>query len=287
MTAPRWNEHQSGLAAILFAAFLWSTGGLFIKLIHIDAQAILSLRALFAALLFAVLFWKKVWQWSGNILLVSLCYAGLVSCFVVATKITTAANAIFLQYTAPIYLILLEPLLFRHRVKRINTITVVVCFVGMALFFVGDLQMGDMRGNLLALLSGVFLAGMMLAQRFNPPERHEAAIFQGNLLVFLGFFPFVLQGQSPSGADWAMLAFLGFIQLGSGYVLFTYGLKRVSALEGSLVAMLEPVLNPVWVFVGYGEQPAPTAIVGGLIIVGMLVYRTIVQDSGRGSVPSA
>jgi len=279
MTAPRWNEHQSGLAAILFAAFLWSTGGLFIKLIHIDAQAILSLRALFAALLFGILFWKKVWHWSGNILLVSICYAGLVSCFVVATKITTAANAIFLQYTAPIYLILLEPLLFRYRVKRINTITVVVCFIGMALFFVGDLQMGDMRGNLLALLSGVFLAGMMLGQRFNPPERHEAAIFQGNLLVFLVFFPFVLQGQAPNGADWAMLAFLGFIQLGSGYVLFTYGLKRVSALEGSLVAMLEPVLNPVWVFIGYGEQPAPTAIVGGLIIVGMLAYRTIVQDT--------
>ena len=275
----RLNTHQSGLLAILFAAFLWSTGGLFIKLISLDAYSILSLRALFSAILFGALFRKRVWQWSWNTALVACCYAGLVICFVIATKLTTAANAIFLQYTAPIYLILLEPILFRFRVERINILTVVVSFLGMALFFVGDLQMGDMGGNLLALLSGVFLAGMMLAQRFNPPERHEAAIFQGNVLVFLLFLPAVIQGPAPSTIEWGMLAFLGFVQLGLGYVLFTYGLKRVSALESSLVAMLEPVLNPVWVLIGYGEQPASTAILGGLIIVGMLTYRTFVRSN--------
>lgn len=277
----RFDSHQSGLIAILFAALLWSTGGLFIKLISLEAYSILSLRAMFSAILFGTLFYRRVWQWSWNTLLVAFCYGGLVSCFVIATKMTTAANAIFLQYTAPIYLILLEPLLFKFKVQRINIATVVVCFIGMTLFFVGDLQLGDMRGNLLALLSGVFLAGMMLAQRFNPPERHEAAIFQGNVLVFLLFLPAVFQGPAPSTSDWGMLAFLGFIQLGLGYVLFTYGLKRVSALESSLAAMLEPVLNPVWVLIGYGEQPAATAIVGGLIIVGMLGYRTIVGTQAK------
>lgn len=277
----RLNSHQSGMVAILAAAFLWSTGGLFIKLISLDAQAILSLRALFSATLFGLLFRKKVWYFSWNTFLVAICYAGLVSCFVISTKLTTAANAIFLQYTAPIYLILLEPLLFRTKVERVNILTVVVCFLGMGLFFVGDLQLGDMRGNLLALLSGVSLAAMMLAQRFNPPERHESAIFQGNLLVFLLFLPAVWQGKAPTPSEWGMLLFLGFIQLGLGYVLFTYGLKRVSALESSLVAMLEPVLNPVWVLIGYGEQPAPTAIIGGLLIVGVLVWRTLSRREPR------
>lgn len=270
--------HQKGLIAVCFAALLWSTGGLFIKLISLSPYAILSLRALFSAALFGIWFRKRVFQWSWNIFLVSVFYCGLVICFVISTKITTAANAIFLQYTAPIYLILLEPVLFRFKLERINILTVIVCFLGMGLFFMGDLEVGDMRGNVLALASGVFLAALMLAQRFNPPDRHEAAIFQGNMLVAVFFFPAVLQGPAPTLPEWGMLAFLGLVQLGLGYVLFTYGLKRVPAFESSLIAMLEPVLNPVWVLIGYGEKPAGTAVAGGLLIVGMLIVRTMIQE---------
>lgn len=275
------NDRQRGLLAITLAAILWSTGGLFIKLLTLSPYAILGLRAVFSAALFGLWFRKRVFQWSWNILLVSLFYTGLVYCFVVSTKLTTAANAIILQYTAPIYLILLEPLLFRFKLHRINIVTVIVCFLGMGLFFLGDLEVGDMRGNLLALGSGACLAGMMLAQRFNPPDRHEAAIFQGNMLVALLFLPSVLHGPGPTLPEWGMLAFLGIIQLGLGYVLFTYGLKRVPAFESSLIAMLEPLLNPVWVLIGYGERPAVTAILGGAVIVGMLILRIVVLEHSR------
>ena len=177
-------ERRMGLVAVVLAALLWSTGGVFIKLLTLPPNAILGLRALFAATLFAVLFRKKVLQFSWNIALVAGFNAALVTTYVFSMKLTTAANAIFLQYTAPVYLILLEPLLFRFKLARINILTVIVCIIGMGLFFMGDLEIGDMRGNILALASGIFLAAMMLAQRFNPPERHEAAIFQGNLIFF-------------------------------------------------------------------------------------------------------
>ena len=272
------SERRKGLIAVVLAALLWSTGGVFIKLLSLPPYSILGLRAFFAAGLFALLFRRKVLQFSWNIALVALFNAILVTTYVVAMKLTTAANSIFLQYTAPVYLILLEPILFRFKLPRINILTVVVCVFGMGLFFMGDLEIGNMQGNLLALASGVFLAAMMLAQRFNPPDRHEAAIFQGNLLVALIFLPSVIQGPAPAPVEWAMLAFLGLIQLGLGYALFTYGLKRVPAFESSLLAMLEPILNPVWVLIGYGEQPSVTALLGGAIIVGMLIIRIVVIE---------
>jgi drug/metabolite transporter (DMT)-like permease len=273
------EARRKGLIAVVLAAVLWSTGGVFIKLLSLSPYSILGLRALFSAALFALLFRANVLKFSWNILLVALFNAALVTTYVVSMKLTTAANSIFLQYTAPVYLILLEPLLFRFKLQRINILTVVVCIFGMALFFMGDLEIGDMRGNLLALASGVFLAAMMLAQRFNPPAHHEAAIFQGNLLVTLIFLPAVLQGPAPNPTEWAMLAFLGLIQLGLGYALFTYGLKRVPAFESSLLAMLEPILNPVWVLIGYGERPSATALLGGAVIVGMLILRIIIIES--------
>lgn len=273
------EERRKGLVAVVLAAVLWSTGGVFIKLLSLPPYSILGLRALFSAGLFALLFRANVLKFSWNILLVALFNAALVTTYVVSMKLTTAANSIFLQYTAPVYLILLEPLLFRFRLQRINILTVVVCVLGMVLFFIGDLEIGDMRGNLLALASGIFLAAMMLAQRFNPPAHHEAAIFQGNLMVTLIFLPAVLQGPTPTPTEWGMLAFLGLIQLGLGYALFTYGLKRVPAFESSLLAMLEPILNPIWVLIGYGERPSVTALMGGAVIVGMLILRIIIVES--------
>ena len=278
MGPSRLTDHQSGLAAIVVAALVWSTGGLFIKLLSQNAYTILCYRAAFAALIFALWYGKKVFRFSRTTLLVAVFYAGLVTAFVVATKLTTAANAIFLQYTAPIYLILLEPLLFKFRQPRINLITLVVCLLGMGLFFIGDLAFYNLKGILIALSSGVFLAGLLLAQRYNHPDRHEAGIFWGNIIVFLLFLPVAFQSPLPSPAEWGMLAFLGLIQIGVGYMFFTYGLKRVMAIESALIAMLEPVLNPVWVLIGYGEMPSAGAAFGGFIIIGMLVLRTIITE---------
>jgi drug/metabolite transporter (DMT)-like permease len=267
--------HNAGLAAIALAAILWSTGGLFIKWINLPPVAILTYRAFFASLLFLIVFKGKVLVLTPKIFLVSCFYAVLVGSFVFATKLTTAANAIFLQYTAPLYLIILEPWLFKYKLTLPNFLTAICCMIGMGLFFLDDFSTGGLLGNLLALFSGVMLAGMMLAQRNNPPQHHEASIFWGNSwVVLLGFIP-VINAPLPSQSDWFMLAFLGLIQIGLGYILFTFGLKRVSALESSLMAMLEPILNPVWVMIGFGEMPGLHSVIGATVIISALVFRII------------
>jgi len=280
------SPRRAGLMAIIVGAILWSTGGLFIKLLPFNALTILFYRSAFAALLFAVLFRKAIFKVNLLTIFISVMYAGLLWSFVTSTKLTTAANAIFLQYTAPIYVLLLEPILFKTSLRKIDILTIVLSLAGMALFFSGDLEVGDMRGNWIALFSGVLLAGILLGQRFNSPERYETAIFWGNILVVLIGLPAWLEAPVPNTAEWGMLLFLGFIQIGMGYILFNYGLKRVLAVESALLAMLEPILNPVWVFIGYGERPGAMAIVGGLIIVAVLALRVVVTERRSHQIPS-
>lgn len=277
----RLSSHQAGVLAVALAAIVWSTGGLFIKLLPFEPLTILFYRSVCAATLFAIIFRRKVFRLNGITLLVSLCYVGLMITFVISTKMTTAANAIFLQYTAPIYVLLLEPVLFKIPLERINIWTIAVCILGMVLFFMGDLQIGDMTGNWIALGSGVLLAAMMLLQRRNDPSRHESAIFWGNIIMMGIALPTFLHSAAPTPTQWSMLLFLGFIQIGLGYLLFTYGLKRVLAIEGSLLAMLEPILNPVWVFLGYHEVPSLFALIGAALIIVMLTIRTIAVERSR------
>jgi len=275
----RLTPHQSGVLAVVLAATVWSTAGLFIKLLPFEPLTILFYRSVCAALLFAVVFRRRVFQLNGATLLVSIFYALLMVTFVVSTKLTTAANSIFLQYTAPIYVLLLEPILFKIPLERLNIWTIIVCTLGMLLFFLGDLDVGNRTGDWIALGSGVLLAAMLLTQRKNDPSRHESSIFWGNILVVVVGFPSYLHSAPPTPEQWAMLLFLGFIQIGLGFILFTYGLKRVLAIEGSLLAMLEPILNPVWVFLGYGELPSRYAVVGGAIVIIMLTVRTIIVSN--------
>lgn len=260
------------------AAVFWSTAGLFIKLLPQDAFTILFYRSTYAMLLFGLLFRKDVWQFNRQMWINTLFYALLLLTFVVATKLTTAANAIFLQYTGTAYILLLEPLLFKIPLKRINLWSTIFCFAGMGLFFFGDLNWTGGLGIGLGALSGLLLAALFLGQRRNPPKYHVAAIFWGNVWVMLIGLPFFLQSEPATLPQHGMLAFLGILQLGMGYVLFTYGLKQITALEASLLAMLEPILNPVWVLIGHGERPSFPAMIGGGIIITALIVRLVLLE---------
>lgn len=279
------TDHQKGVLAILLAAVLWSTGGLFIKLISLDAVQISFFRSFFAALVFLFLFGRDVLRVNTMTFVNALLYAGVLLFFVMATKTTTAANAIFLQYTAPIYVLILEPLLLRTGLKRINVITITICFGGMFLFFVGDLDPGHMQGNLLALLSGLCFAGFMLGMRKNAPEYQYASIFWGNALLAVVTAYSLLRITAFPVEEFLMVMYLGVVQIGLAYVFFSYGLKRVLAVEASLIAMIEPVLNPIWVLIGYGEIPTVYAIIGGLIILMAVGTRTILVDRERRRTP--
>ncbi len=267
--------HRSkAVLATVFAAVFWSTGGLFIKLLPQDAFTILFYRSLYAAILFIFIFRKKILRINKISIISCLFYAPLLILFVSATKLTTAANAIFLQYSAPALVLLLEPYFNKVKLTRINIITVILCILGMILFFVEQFSRPDnWLGIWLALLSGVVLAGLLISQKMNHTDYQPGAVFWGNILVCLLTLPHVTQVALPTMDEHALLLLLGFGQLGLGYALFVYGQKYLPALESSLIGMLEPLLNPVWVFIGYGENPGFWAILGGMIIVGALIFR--------------
>jgi drug/metabolite transporter (DMT)-like permease len=273
------SEHNKGILAVFLTAILWSSGGLFIKLISLDSMELSFFRCAIAAVVFALMFRKRILKLNRLALLNSFAYAAVLILFVIATKTTTAANAIFLQSTAPIYVLIFEPLLTKTKWERINIITIVVCFLGMILFFMGDLTPGDIKGNIAALLAGVAFAAFFLGMKKNEPQYGESSIFYGNVIVALICIPFITDMNSISVQDFAMVSFLGVFQIAFAYALFSYGLKRIIAVEASIISMFEPVLNPIWVFIGYGEVPSFYAIIGGIIIMTAITVRTLISNS--------
>ena len=269
------SEHQKGLLYVFTAAILWSSGGLFIKLISLSAMQLSFFRCSIAAITFAIIFRKRILLVNKLSVLNSFVYAIVLISFVIATKTTTAANAIFLQATAPIYVLIFEPLLTKTRYERINILTVGVCIIGMILFFVGDLEPGHLEGNIVALVSGITFAALFLGMKKNESQYQQSSIFWGNIIVALVCFPFITSLEVLTSSDLWMVTFLGVFQIAFAYAFFASGLKRVYAVEASIIAMVEPVLNPVWVFIGYGETPSVTAIMGGLLIIIAITIRTL------------
>ncbi len=272
-------DHRKGMLAVIVAALLWSTGGIFIKLISLNALQLSCLRSVFAALVFIILFRKKLLEVNTLTIINAISYAGILILFVVATKMTTAANAIFLQYTAPIYVLILEPIINKTKYEIVNIGTIVFCFVGMFLFFIGELTPGHMEGNVIALLSGIAFAAFLIGMRKNKPEYQFSSIFYGNVLITIICLPSLFSVSKYTLTDLSMIAFLGIFQIGIPYAFFSYGLKRIYAIEASLISMIEPVLNPVWVLIGYGEVPAFLAIVGGIIIISAISIRAFLLES--------
>lgn len=273
------TEHNKGILAVFVTAILWSSGGLFIKLITLTPMQISFFRCLIAAAVFALIFKAKILRLNPLALVNSFAYAAVLILFVIATKTTTAANAIFLQSTAPIYVLIFEPIITKTKLERVNVITIFITFLGMILFFMGDLTPGDIEGNIIALLAGIAFAGFFLGMRKNDNQYGEASIFYGNVIVALLSIPFVTNLNYLSFSNLWMLMFLGVFQIAFAYALFSYGLKRIMAVEASIISMFEPVLNPIWVFIGYGESPSFWAIVGGVIIITAITARTLIGSS--------
>ncbi len=272
-------EHQKGILGVMAAAIFWSTGGLLIKLVTLNAMQISFFRCGIAALVFALVFRKKVFRFNWFSVLNAAFYAAVLTFFVLATKTTTAANAIFLQSTAPIYVLIFEPIFNKTGYERINIITIIFVFAGMILFFMGDLTPGDIEGNIYGLLAGITFAAFFIGMRKNSHEYHFSSIFLGNVLVALICIPFIISIEQLTFSNLWMVSFLGVFQIALAYIFFSYGLKRVLAIEASLISMFEPVLNPVWVFIGYGEVPSVTAIIGGVIIIAAITLRSFVVNS--------
>jgi drug/metabolite transporter (DMT)-like permease len=266
---------QTPLLYALAAALLWSTGGLFIKWTTLSGLELSCWRSFFAVFTVALFTRHEGFRINGVTAMASLLYAVLLILFVLATKTTTAANAIFLQYTAPVYLLILEPLVYKERFRSRDLVTVLICLGGMALFFVGQLRPQDVTGNVLALASGFCFALYFLLlrhQRAREVNRASSVIY-GNALAVLITLPWGLAPLSSiTGHDLIGVAYLGVVQLGISYTLFTTAMARgVRSLDAGIVCYVEPVLNPVWVFLVLGERPSNWALLGGAIIVAAVI----------------
>ncbi len=267
------SARSRGRLEIAAAALIWSTGGLAIKLVPLEAIGVVFWRALFATLFFLVVFRPGRERWRRASIPTAIVYALMIVTFVSATKLTTAANAIFLQYTAPIYVLLLAPLLLAEPFRKADAWAIGAALGGMSLFFVGRLDGGALAGNLLGIASGLFFGLTVLLLRRDTSRDALASVLLGNLLATLLSLPFAWGKLSVDGKGLALVAYLGIVQMGISYWLFVKGLAHVAAAEASLIGMLEPLFNPVWAFLGLGERPSGWALLGGAIVLVAVALR--------------
>jgi drug/metabolite transporter (DMT)-like permease len=277
----------SPLLLVFAAAFLWSTGGLFIKWNTLTGLELSFCRSLFAMLTVAILTRREGFGLNSISAIASVLYAVLLVLFVLSTKATTAANAIFLQYTAPVYVLIFEPLIYKEKFRLRDLVTVLVCLGGMALFFVGQLRPQDIEGNVMALASGLCFAFYFLLLR-HPRAREvnrASSVIYGNLLAVVVLAAWGLPALVNLNLHNALsVTYLGVVQLGIAYALFTEGMARgVRSLDAGIVCYIEPVLNPVWVFFVLGERPTAWAILGGAIIVVAVISHMLLAARRSGS----
>jgi drug/metabolite transporter (DMT)-like permease len=281
--------------ALVAAGVLWSLGGVFIKLLtahagwHSSAMGITFYRSLFAALCLLPLVRGRTLPRLRDSLWAIGFYILLLGLYVAATQGTSAANAIFLQYTAPIYALVLGPLFFGEPFRRSDVSALGLAMVGIAVLFFGNFRGGEQLPLLMGagsgLMFGCFLLWMRRMRYADPVavtavnNAGVAVLAAAALLVVrpaeLELIPRALSGQPALLPVALLLAAMGCVQIALPYVLFSYGLKRVSTVEGSLLALVEPLLNPVWVLLIVGERPTLATVAGGALIILALAGRYI------------
>jgi drug/metabolite transporter (DMT)-like permease len=251
---------------LILSALLWSLGGLLIKAVEWHALGIAGARSAIAAVTIYLLMPRPRLQLTKPQLLSAAAYAATVILFVCANRLTTAANAIFLQYTSPIYIALFGAVFLGERANVLDWALILVTQVGILLFFVDRLTLDGWWGNVCALASGISYAMLTLLLRKQSGTAPFESVLTGNLLTFLICLPFML-GPLPDTRSWLGLVVLGVVQLGIPYFLYARAIQNVRALDAVLICTVEPVLNPLWVLLFLGERPQAWAVVGATLVL--------------------
>lgn len=262
---------------LLFAALLFSTGGAAIKLASLTSWQIAGYRSGIAAVFLWIVLPRARGNWTWRTLVAGAVYAAMVILFVVSNRMTTAANAILLQSTYPLYLLILGPLFLKERLRAVDFVVVLGVATGAALLFSGSEHVvatapSPARGNVVALISGLAWALTLVALRWigkRDPDAESAAavVIAGNALAFLFCLPLATSGSIRHTQDAIVLLYLGVVQVGLGYVCLTRSIRRVPAIDAAMLLLAEPVLSPLWAWLVHGEQPTATALSGGAIIL--------------------
>ncbi len=268
--------HTKSVGLLLVTALCWSLAGVLFKFVDWPPLAAGGARSLIAALfLLAVRGRSLRFTWSPLQLGTALAYAGCTLLFAVANKLTTAANAILLQYTAPVWIALLGSWLLGERSTRADWLTIIAVFAGMGIFLYDGVQLDNLLGIGVAIASGAFFAVMVMLLRKQKDGSPLESVILGNVLGCLIGLPAMWAAPALPRASLAALLVLGIVQLGLPYLFYTRAIKHVSALEAALIPVIEPILNPLWVLLFVGEKPSPLALFGGVIVLGAVTWRAV------------
>lgn len=273
----RFESSRSAQLAVLLTAVIWSTGGLAVKLSDCSPTALTGIRSIFCILLFLVVYRRENLlifsraQWAGAVAYCSMAY-----CYSASTMWTTAANAILLQYTAPVFVAIFSWWLLREKVSSRDWLAIGCVMVGIFLFFMDKASPGHMLGNAVAVLSGLSYALFIVFSRKQKDANPAGSIFLGNLIALVVSLPELVTTNLTTSAIVGGM-YLGLVYGGLAFILYAGAIKSVNALTAILIATIEPILNPIWVFLTIGETPSLMAVVGGIIVVGTLLVRNIAE----------
>lgn len=269
----RDKDHSRSIGLLVGAALCWSIGGVLIKFVPWPPLAVAAGRGAIAAIFLAWVSRPLRFTWSPIQLSAALAYAACTITFVTATKLTTSANAILLQYTAPVYVAFLSAWFLGERTRREDWIVLAVTLAGMALFFADGLEWRHTAGNVVAILSGMAFAAMTLLLRKQKEGSPIESILLGNGIAAVVGLPWILRSSALPAEGWGALVVLGIVQLGVSYLLYARAVKHVTALELVLIPVLEPILNPIWTWLAYDERPGRWAFCGGAMVLGAVTWR--------------
>lgn len=268
-------SRRRAVVYLILTGLLWSTSGLMIKLTSWQPLSILSGRSIVAAAVILLYLRKVDLRFTRLQILGAASYVGTQFLFISATKLTTAANAIFLQYTAPLYVLLLGYWLLKERPRRSDWIAMAAILVGMLLFLGEDLRVEGVTGNLMAIGSGVLLAILTLSLRGQKDGVPANTFLLGTVAGALLGLPSLLQ-ESFALRDVGIIAYLGGFQMGVPLILYAAAMRQVQALEASLILTLEPIMNPIWVALVIAEVPGPLALLGAALVLGGVIVRAVI-----------
>lgn len=275
--------HTRSVMLLVGASLCWSLAGVLIKYVATTwpGLAVAGGRGLIAAIFLLLTNRGLRFHFSRDQVIGAIGYAACTITFCAATTLTSAANAILLQYTAPVWVALLGTWLLGERATRADWLTIAVALGGMTLFFKNSLTLGHLDGDILAVVSGLCFAGMTIALRKQKDGSPIESIILGNLLAFVVGLPWIIQSPLLPASGWIALTVLGVVQLGVSYWLYARAIRHVTALEAVLIPVIEPILNPIWVLLFMHEKPSGWALVGGAIVLSAVTCRAYLSVRAR------
>lgn len=268
------KDRMKAIIYIVIAATLLSTGGIILKYVDMNPMAIASSRGIISAMVVWLYLKKPNFTFSKPQVIGAFSYAMMVTGFIVANKLTTATNAVVLQFTAPIWILILGVWLLKEKVHWYDIVSIFIVSAGMILFFIDDVGGGTLVGNLVAIFSGLALAGSTIGMRLQKEGSPVETTLLGHIITVIIGLPFLFSANFTF-TNIVGILLLGVFQLGIAYILYATAVKHLTALEVILIMFLEPILNPIWVMLIHGERPTKFSLIGGTIIIATVAVRSI------------